>query len=65
MIRVVSRELGTKHRMLTETLASATTRLAAGEAPTDDAEREWGRLQERDGAQEAHMQAEVRRHRRQ
>jgi hypothetical protein len=49
MIRVVSGQLGSKHRSLAEALTSATTRLSAGEAPTDDAEQDWTRLVELDG----------------
>ena len=48
MIRAVSGDLGSKHRSVAEALTSATARLSAGEAPTDDAEREWTRLVELD-----------------
>ena len=63
MIRVVSGELGTKHQSLAETLATATARLEAGEAPTDDADQEWDQRMELDCAHATHQQQEVRRHR--
>ncbi len=62
MARAASGKLGSKHRVLAKALTSAEARLAAGEAPTADAEREWERLAEQDRLRDSQADQEVSNH---
>ena len=59
MARTASGKLGAKHRVLAEALTSAEARLAAGEAPTVDAARDWERLAELDRLRDLQADSEV------